>query len=116
MDEPAPSSRYLRLKSQNGVTIVNFVDIQISPDAKELLYGLVEKKGHKRLLLNLSNISSMSTMALGILANLQKKVTAAGGQMSLCCLSADIINLFHMTKFDQVFTVHANQEEALSNF
>jgi anti-sigma B factor antagonist len=69
MSEQDPISRYYRLESHNGVTVVHFVDIQISPDAKDLLYSLVEREGHTQLLLNLSNISVIATFALGILAS-----------------------------------------------
>jgi anti-sigma B factor antagonist len=116
MGEQDSVSRYFELESLNGVTVVHFVDIQIAPDAKELLYSLVESEGRKRLLLNFSNISALTTFALGILANLQKKVDTTGGQLKFCCLNPDLMKLFQMTKFDQIFHIYENQEDALRAF
>ncbi|HEV3165417.1 MAG TPA: STAS domain-containing protein, partial [Isosphaeraceae bacterium] len=114
--EPTELSRYFLLDSRNGVTVLNFVDIQISPDAKDLLYSLVENQGHKQLLLNFSNIESLTTLNLGVLANLQKKVDAIGGQLKFCCLNPDLLRLFRMTKFDQIFEIYDTQEDALRAF
>jgi anti-anti-sigma factor len=116
MSKQTPISRYFRLEPANGVTVVHFVDIQISPDSKDLLYSLVENEGHRKLLLDFSNISALSTHGLGILATLQKKLQALGGSMRLSGLDDDILKLFHMTKFDRIFQIHENRQAALDSF
>jgi anti-sigma B factor antagonist len=116
VDEEPSVSRYFRLESVHGITILSFVDIQIAPDAKDLLYDLVETKGHKRLLINFSNIPAMATVGLGILANLQQKVDAVGGQLKFCCLDPELVKLFAMMKLDQIFKIYDTQEEALRAF
>jgi anti-sigma B factor antagonist len=116
MDDQHSLSRYFRLESVNGITVVSFVDIQIAPDAKDLLYDLAQKQGHKKLVLNLGNIPAMSTFSLGILANLQQKVDAAGGRLKLCCLGPELKKLFAMMKFDQIFEIHETQEDAVRSF
>jgi anti-sigma B factor antagonist len=100
-----PQSRYFHLEYQGGLTIVNFVDIQIGPDARDHLYALVHDGGHRQILLDFSNVWALSSCALDILTNLQRKVEAAGGQLTLCCLNPNLIQLFRMTKLDQFFDI-----------
>jgi anti-sigma B factor antagonist len=116
MDEQQPTSRYIHLETQGDVIVVHFADIQLATDAKDELYGLVENEGHKRILINFSNISSLSTFAFGVLANLQKKVHAVDGELRLCSLSPDLIKISQMMKFDRIFEIHGNQDDALRAF
>ena len=43
---------YFTLRSTNGVTIVTFINPKVVLDVRGPLYDLVEKEGHKRLILN----------------------------------------------------------------
>jgi anti-sigma B factor antagonist len=110
------SLRYFRLEFRGGIAVVNFVDIQIGPDAREELYGLAEDDGHKRILLDFSNIWALTSCALGILTNLQRKVEGAGGRMKLCSLNPNLIQLMRMTKLEQFFDIHDSREDALRAF
>jgi anti-sigma B factor antagonist len=116
MSEPSPLSDYFRLEYRDGVTVVHFVDIQISPSAKDLLYDLVDEEGHTHLLLNFDNIAALSSHGHGILATLQKKINSAGGHLKLCGLNPDMRQLLHVTKFDRILSFDGNQEEALRDF
>ncbi len=116
MDAETPEPRYFHVESRDGITIVRFDDIQIGPDAREPLYGLVENEGHTKIVLDLSDIWALSSLALGILANFQQRVEARGGRLKLCGLNPNIKQIFRMTKLDQIFQVYANQEDALHDF
>jgi anti-sigma B factor antagonist len=116
MGVETPRLRYFHLELQGGIAVVNFVDIQIGPDARDQLYALVEDDHHERILLDFSNIWALSSSALGILTNLQRKVEAAGGQMKLCRLNPNLIQLMRMTKLEQFFEVHDSREDASRAF
>ena len=110
MDSETPSAHGFLVESQDGTTIVRFDDIQIGPDSREPLYGLAEDEGHPRIVLDLSNIYALSSLALGILANFQQKVEARGGRLKLCGLDSNVKQLFRMTKLDQVFDIHETDQ------
>src|SRR5262245_30577886 len=116
MDEQPLATRYFRLETQGDICVVHFEDIQLGPDSRDAVYGLVEKQGHSKLVLDLSDIWALSSFALGILANLQQRVEAAGGRLKLCGLNENIKQLFRLTKFDQIFEIYATREEALRAF
>jgi len=116
MDAETPSPHGFRVESQGGITIVRFDDIQIGPDSREPLYGLVEEQGHTNIVLDLSDVWALSSLALGILANFQQKVEARDGQLKLCGLNPNLKQLFRMTKLEQIFNIHETDQEALRDF
>ena len=113
--------RHLRLENVDGVTVVSFVDTKIVTDENiqevgDQLYSLVEDEGHKQLLLNFGNVMYLSSAALGKLINLKKKVGAAKGKLKLCCIHPDLLEVFRITKLDQVFEIYAEEQMALDKF
>lgn len=116
MDAETPAERYFRVESQDGVSIVHFEDIQIGPDARDPLYALVESEEHARVVLDLSDVWALSSLALGILANFQHRVESRGGRLKLCGLNANIRQVFRMTKLDQIFAICETREEAIRDF
>jgi anti-anti-sigma factor len=113
MDQETSPERYFRVESHDGVTILHFEDIQIGPDARGPLYGVVEDQGHTRVILDLSDVWGLSSLALGILASFQQKVEARGGRLILCGLNPNNLQLFRMTKLDQIFVIHEDRAAAL---
>jgi anti-anti-sigma factor len=115
-DSETPRADYFRVESQNGVTIVRFEDIQIGPDARDPLYGLVENECHTNVVLDLSEIWALSSLALGILANFQQRIESRGGRLVLCGLNANLKQVFRMTKLEQIFAISETAQDALQQF
>jgi anti-anti-sigma factor len=115
-ESETPAAHYFRVESQDGVTIVTFEDVQIGPDARDPLYGLVENDGHTNVVLDLSAIWALSSLALGILANFQQRVESRGGRLVLCGLNSNLKQVFRMTKLDQIFTISETRQDALQQF
>src|SRR5947209_1625986 len=76
--EPPSMTQHFRLETIDGVTVATWTDPKVVPEAKDLLYDLA---GDERLLLDLGSVRFLSSNALAILVNFQKKVTAAGGRL-----------------------------------
>ena len=74
----------------------------------------MENEGHTDVLLDLSAIWALSSLALGILANFQQRVESRGGRLVLCGLNSNLKQVFRMTKLDQIFTISETRQEALS--
>src|SRR5580704_2373636 len=115
------SRRHLRLGPSDGVTVVSFVDTKIVTEENiqevgDQLYSLVEDEGHRQLLLNFGNVQYLSSAALGKLINLKKKVGAVKGKLKLCCIHPDLLEVFRITRLDQVFEIYAEEQAALDKF
>jgi anti-sigma B factor antagonist len=112
---------HLRLETVEGVAVVSFVDTKIVSEESiqeigDQLYSLVEDEGHKKILLNFSNVKYLSSAALGKLINLKKKVGAVKGMLKLCCIDPDLLEVFRITRLDQVFEIYAEEQAALDKF
>jgi anti-sigma B factor antagonist len=115
------SRSHLRLEKIGGITVVSFVDTKIVTEENiqevgDQLYSLVEDEGHKELLLNFGNVQYLSSAALGKLINLKKKVGAVKGVLKLCCIHPDLLEVFKITRLDQVFQIHKDEQSALDKF
>jgi len=113
--------RHLNLDTVDGVTVVSFVDTKIVSEENILevgdqLYKLVEVDGHKQLLLNFGNVQYLSSAALGKLINLKKKVGVAKGKLKLCCIHPDLLEVFRITRLDQVFEIYPDEQTGLDKF
>jgi anti-anti-sigma factor len=113
MDPETSPPRYFRVESQKGISIVHFEDIQIGPDARDPLYGLVENEGHTNVVLDLSEVWALSSLALGILANFQQRAESRGGCVKLCGLNPNLKQVFRMTKLDQIFAIYETRDDAV---
>ena len=113
--------RHLRLENIDGVTVVSFVDTKIVTEENiqevgDQLYSLVEDDGYKQLLLNFGNVQYLSSAALGKLINLKKKVGAVKGKLKLCCIHPDLLEVFRITRLDQVFEIYPEEQTGLDKF
>lgn len=113
--------QHLRLETIDEVTVVSFVDTRIVTDVDiqevgDQLYSLVEDQGHNRLLLNFGNVQYLSSAALGKLIQLKRKVTAVRGDLKLCSIHPDLMEVFKITRLDQVFKIYKDEQAALDSF
>ncbi len=59
-------------------------------ELKADVLSLLEKDGHKALVLDLTNVRYMSSTGFAVLLSLAEKVKAAGGQFKICSMSPDV--------------------------
>jgi anti-sigma B factor antagonist len=113
--------RHLSTETIDGVTVVSFVDTKIVTEENiqevgDQLYQLVDVEGKQQLLLNFGNVQYLSSAALGKLINLKKKVGAVKGKLKLCCIHPDLLEVFRITRLDQVFEIYPDEQGALNKF
>jgi anti-sigma B factor antagonist len=111
----------LQLETIDDVVVVSLTDARIIEEdviqeVGEQLYSLVDDQGHSRLLLNFSNVMYLSSAALGKLIQLKKKVGNVKGTMKLCCINPDLLEVFKITRLDQVFPIFKDEQSALDSF
>lgn len=106
------------LQRLGRVVVVDFIDaalmdaLQIQQIGAEL-YDLVDKQGHKHILLDFSNVKFLSSQTLGVMLNLHKKITDRKGWMGVCGLKKDLHKVFKLTKLDKVFKFYDSEDQAL---
>ena len=77
---------------------------QIERIGRELL-DAVQEATHKRLLLNLADVTSMSSAMVTKFVMLNKECRAQGVRLQLCNLSPSVWELFEITKLNKLFEI-----------
>ena len=113
--------RRITVAEDGGVSIVRFVDKKIVDSATieqlgEELSALVTTEKRNMLLLNFDGVEFMSSAALNKLISLNSKIKAAAGRLKLCCLRAEIKEVFTITRLDRVFDLRKTEADALAAF
>ncbi len=73
-------------------------------------------KGHKKILLNLSDVSYIDSSGIGELVSGFTSVSNQGGQLKLLGLTKRVKDLLQITKLYTVFEVHDDEPGAIRSF
>ena len=71
-------------------------------------------EGFARLVLDLGNLSYVSSMGLGAIVKIAKQLRDSGGEVRICCLTGLVRQLFEITRLNHVFPPHDSVESALA--
>ena len=82
---------------------------------REEVQGLLTK-GHKKIQMNLADVSYIDSSGIGELVADFTSMTNAGGAMKLVGLSRGVKELLRITKLNNIFEVHQDEAGALSSF
>ncbi len=117
MAEPTPA---LQITQRDDVTVVELTERKILDEINinqigEQLYSLVTRQAEPKLILDFSNVSHMSSSALGMLITLLKRVREKEGQLRLCNIQPAILEVFRITRLDGIFQINENRQDAMAS-
>jgi anti-sigma B factor antagonist len=70
-------------------------------------------EGFTSLVIDLGNLTYVSSMGLGAIVNIAKQLRDKGGEVRICCLTGLVRQLFEITRLNHVFPPHDSVESAL---
>lgn len=113
--------RRIEVTEVGDVAVVRFVDRKIldAANIQELgdeLFSLVEQDKRDRILLNFTDVEFLSSAALNKLIIMDKKVKANGGKLKFCSLRPEILEVFVITRLNQLFEIKDDEGDALEAF
>jgi anti-sigma B factor antagonist len=73
-------------------------------------------KGHRKILLNLADVSYIDSSGIGELVSAYTSVTNAGGQLKLVNLTKRVNDLLQITKLYTIFDIYDNELTAVRSF
>jgi anti-sigma B factor antagonist len=82
---------------------------------RELIRELLAK-GHKKILLNLGEVTYIDSSGIGELVSGFTAVSNQGGQLKLLNLTKKVQDLLQITKLLTVFDVHDDETKAIASF
>ena len=106
------------LQQQGDVTIIRFTKSRIldSGTLQQLgdsLFRIVDEEGASKLVVNLGEVSFLSSAALNRLILLKKKVQQQDGELKLVELKPEIQRVFEISRLDTFFDILDRQATAL---
>jgi anti-sigma B factor antagonist len=111
----------LAVTEHKDVRIVEFTHSKILDEAniKEIgdgLNALVDERPNPKLLLDFVTVDHLSSAALGMLINVNKRVKEQNGQLRLANIKPQIFEVFLITKLNKMFRITNTRAEGLASF
>lgn len=92
------------------------VDAVAAPQLEAKIQSFIDA-GHKRLLLNFSNVDYLSSAGMRLFLSVTKKLEALGeGRLVICSLSEEVMEVIKMAGFHQILHLAGTEEQALASF
>lgn len=117
----APVESRLRIRQQNDISVVEFVDRNILDEANiaqisQEVETIINQNTTPKILMSFANVDHLSSAALGALITIYNKIKAKDGQLRLSNINEQIIEVFRITRLDRLFQIHDDSQEALESF
>jgi len=80
------------------------------------LRDVIASAASKKILLDLSGVTTIDSSGIGELVGSYTTVTNKGGKLKLLHLPAKLNELLHVTQLITVFEVYENEQEAINSF
>ncbi|MFZ1933076.1 MAG: STAS domain-containing protein [Thermoguttaceae bacterium] len=107
---PMSNYRHLAVQQEGEVIVVQLnthqiLDERTAKEVSEELLDVANREGSRNLVLSLSKVFSLSSLMLGRLVMLQKKMEQERRQLTLCHVSAEIREVLAATKLDHILHI-----------
>lgn len=106
----------LDVRTDDGIIIIKSlsknIDADVCTEFKVKLMAIVNK-GNKLFLIDLSQVDFIDSRGLGALISTLKKIKSNNGHLALCGLKSTVVNLFNITRMNQVFQIAKDETEGL---
>ena len=118
MAETIPS---VSVTSNKDIRVVEFTNNRILDEANIAEIGaslgsLIDEANNPKLLLDFAAVDHLSSAALGMLINANKRIREKNGQLRLANIKPQIFEVFVITKLNKLFKILPTRMEALASF
>lgn len=95
------------------VALEGEIDLHESPNVREALKGLIEKKT-PRVFVDLTEVSYVDSSGLAVLIDAMQRIQAYGGKFALFGLRKNVRTVFEIARLDQVFRIFQDKTSAVA--
>jgi len=110
---------YFSTENINGLTIVRFSFREISIDQREELKKELDQllhEGHSKFIFNMKQIGYFTSLMITTTLFFAREISKRDGEIKLCELSDDAMDVVRLTRLDKVFEIYNNEERAIKSF
>lgn len=115
------SSDVIHLTVKDKIVVAEFSRGELK-DEREILRLLkklgeeVEKRNNVNLLLNMKQLTYVSSAGIGALVKLLKQTNRKNGKFKLCSLTPDVLEVIEVMNLNKIFALYDTEEDALKAF
>jgi anti-anti-sigma factor len=95
------------------VSVRGEIHLATAPEFSERLNAVIAD-GHTSVVVDLTEVGFIDSTGLSVLLNALRRITRAGGTLSLVCTNPTVMRLFEVTKMDTTFTIVDSRDAALN--
>lgn len=110
-------SEDIRIEETRGASVVTLGGKILDPFyiewLSERLQDLASSQPSPKIVLDFSEVSHLSSSALGMLTTLHQATAAADGKLVLCSIQPAIAEIFKITRLDEVLTIEPDLDQAI---
>lgn len=104
--------------THDGATVLALtgrVDTTTATDLELAINQQIEL-GNRKILINFSGVTYISSGGLRVLLATAKKLRKEDDRYALCCLSAEVHKVLKLAGFTSIFTIYPDEGEALARW
>ncbi len=124
LDPTRPSENPLGIEMErvNDVHVLRFHNAKILNErsvnemGSRLLACIASSEGPPKIVIRFDSVSFLSSMAIGKLVMVQRKVKERGGELRLCDLKPSTLDIFRVSHLIDYFQIYPDPETALADF
>lgn len=117
MPQYTPSHLQFNVEQRPGGMLVHLVgELGLPPHTDKLQHELtrIYAQRPKVLVFDLSKLSFVSSLGIGIFAEANRTLRGNSGQLKLCCPQPKVMEVFERTRMTAVFDFIKNNDEAFT--
>ena len=76
----------------------------------------LKKKNALKVLINFENVEYINSSCFRSLARLHQVVVGNGGEMRLCSIRSDVLNIFSVANLDRGYHIYSDEDEGVISF
>ena len=116
-NRPLPKGARIEDESQPEQAVVfsayGELDLHVTPELQDRVDAAIER-GADLIVVDLSGVTFIDSMALGVLLGAVNRLRRGGGDLRLVVPSPDLRRIFEISHLDQIFTLEWTREDALA--
>jgi len=108
----------IKTVTREGATILHItgrIDTATAPELEQAINKEIGN-GNRKILLNFSAVSYISSGGLRVLLATAKKLKIPGDHYALCSLSAEVLKILKLAGFTTIFSISPSEGEALAGW
>jgi anti-anti-sigma factor len=91
------------------------IDTATAPELEQMINKEIEQ-GHRKVLLNFTSVSYISSGGLRVLLATAKKLKSPEDKFALCGLSPEVHKILKLAGFTSIFSIYSSEGEALAGW